>query len=157
MAKAPSGPTVPEAGVMAASPAMAPVAKPSALGLPFLIHSIKNPRQRRDAGRDLGDYNRHGRLPIGCQGTAAIEAEPPHPEHGRADEVHGHVVRGHGLLGIAGALADEDRGDQRGRSGGDVDDDAAGKVKNAHCTKVAALSPDHVRDGQINQNAPQPR
>ena len=41
MAKAPSGPTVPEAGVMAASPAMAPVAKPSALGLPFLIHSIK--------------------------------------------------------------------------------------------------------------------
>ncbi len=40
IAIAPIGPTVPEAGVIAASPAIAPVAKPRALGLPFLIHSI---------------------------------------------------------------------------------------------------------------------
>ena len=37
---APRGPTVPEAGVMAASPAMAPVAAPSMLGLPCFIHSM---------------------------------------------------------------------------------------------------------------------
>ena len=41
MTTAPNGPTQPAAGVMAASPAMAPVANPSALGLPFRIHSIK--------------------------------------------------------------------------------------------------------------------
>ena len=41
MTTAPRGPTQPEAGVMAANPAMAPVAKPRALGLPFLIHSMK--------------------------------------------------------------------------------------------------------------------
>ena len=37
-----------------------------------------------------------------------------------------------------------------------MDDDAAGKVEDAHGAQVAAFSPDHVRDGQINQNAPQP-
>ncbi len=36
----PIGPMQPEAGVTAARPAIAPVAQPSTLGLPCLIHSI---------------------------------------------------------------------------------------------------------------------
>ena len=40
MTRAPPGPTVPDAGVMATSPATAPVAIPSTLGLPWIIHSV---------------------------------------------------------------------------------------------------------------------
>ncbi len=40
MASAPTGPTNPNAGVMATSPATAPVTIPSALGLPRLDHSM---------------------------------------------------------------------------------------------------------------------
>ena len=39
MTKPPTGPMNPEAGVTAARPAMAPVARPSALGLPCCTHS----------------------------------------------------------------------------------------------------------------------
>ena len=40
MTKAPIGPTVPDAGVIAARPAIAPVANPTAVGLPYRIHSM---------------------------------------------------------------------------------------------------------------------
>src|SRR5215470_13761042 len=39
MAKAPTGPTKPEAGVMATSPATAPEQMPTTVGLPFSAHS----------------------------------------------------------------------------------------------------------------------
>ena len=39
IATPPSGPMKPDAGVTAARPAIAPVARPSALGLPCLTHS----------------------------------------------------------------------------------------------------------------------
>src|SRR3569833_3368162 len=40
MSSAPTGPTKPEAGVMATRPATAPEAMPSTLGLPWLSHSL---------------------------------------------------------------------------------------------------------------------
>ena len=39
MIKAPIGPAVPEAGVMATNPATAPVANPTAVGFPLRTHS----------------------------------------------------------------------------------------------------------------------
>ena len=94
-------------------------------------------------------------MAIGGQGTAAVKAEPTDPQHGGADEVHGHIVRGHQSFGRTLAFADEDRGDQGGCASGDVHDDAAGKVEDAHRAEEAGLAPNHMGDRHVDQQTPQ--
>jgi hypothetical protein len=68
-------------------------------------------------------------------------------------------VRRHGGFGIADALAEVDGGDQRGDTGGDVDDGAAGEVEAREAAaggvEQAADAPDHVGHGVVDEDRPE--
>ena len=91
----------PAAGVTVASPAMAPVAKPTLVGLPTLTRSISQPGQRGGAGGDMGVDDRGGRIVVGGQRRAAVEAEPADPQQRRAGHRQRRAVRQHQRLGKA--------------------------------------------------------
>ncbi len=98
MAKAPTGPTKPEAGVIATRPATAPEQMPITVGLPFSAHSTSIQVKRGNRGRDLGHQHRHAGLHPRRDGGAGVEAEPADPQQRGADEGQHHVVRRPGIL-----------------------------------------------------------
>src|SRR3974390_3151607 len=91
----PNGPTKPEAGVMATSPATAPEQMPITVGLPFMIHSTTIQAKPALLGPPLGHAGGWGR--VGCTdhhlarlrprapGRAGVEAEPADPQQRGAD------------------------------------------------------------------------
>ncbi len=64
------------------------------------------------------------------------------------------------FFGIADALAEVERADQRGDAGGDVNHGAAGKVEAGNPAvergvEESAFAPDHVRHGRIDDDGPE--
>ena len=127
----PIGPTQPQAGVMATRPAMAPEAAPSIVGVPRQIHSAKDQviAAAAVASSRVGEHlgREAGRFEVG----ADVEAEPADPQQRRADHHDRQVVRRHGRLAVADALAREERPDDAGDAGIDVHDRAAREVERA--------------------------
>ena len=114
----------------------------------------KHPAQRRRCRRGVGGDERKRRRFVGAQGTAGVEAEPPHPQQGSANNGKRQVVRRHVLTRKAAALAQHDGADQRGDAGADVNHGAAGKIQRSHGTDPAA-APYPVGQRVVNQGAPQ--
>ena len=137
---APSGPTVPEAGVIAARPAMAPVAKPRALGLPDLTFS-RNIQVRAAT---------HGEIWVTTIAMAACppaaRALPPlNPNHPTQSIAVPIIVRvrlcGSGkLVWVTLPCPEHYRRYQSGGTRRYVDDYSSGKVNHSHVSEVGTFS-----------------
>src|SRR6185437_6297864 len=86
-----------------------------------------HPSERAGGGAQVRDENGHRGRAVGRKRAAAVEAEPADPEHAGAQDGERHVVRRHGSVRKALALAQHQCGDERTRSGRHVHDDAACK------------------------------
>ena len=95
---APSGPALPLAGVIATSPATAPVATPRAEA--FLDHSIAIQVVAAAAAESVPEGI--AAVPL-RPARAGVEAEPADPEHARAHHGQGQVVGWHRSWGSPGA------------------------------------------------------
>ena len=71
MMSAAPGPTNPEAGVIEARPAIAPVTAPTMLGLPYFIHSMRIHTSAAVAADDMGDGHGHAGVAARRQRAAA--------------------------------------------------------------------------------------
>src|SRR2546425_2829910 len=76
------GPTYPEAGVMATSPATAPEAAPSTVGLPRLIHSVNIQPSAAAAAAVLVAVNALAARPLASRALPALN--PNHPTQSSA-------------------------------------------------------------------------
>src|SRR5438046_10380846 len=76
------GPTKPEAGVIATSPATAPDAAPSTVGLPRLIHSVNIQPTAAAAAPVLVAVNAHT---AGQLASSALHALKPYQPNPRSD------------------------------------------------------------------------
>src|ERR687887_2424071 len=74
-----SGPTYPEAGVIATSPATAPEAAPSTVGLPRLIHSVNIHPSAAAAAPVLVAVNALAARPFASSALPALK--PNQPNH----------------------------------------------------------------------------
>src|SRR5271169_4500179 len=81
MTRAGMGPTNPAAGVIATSPATAPEIAPSALGLPFLIHSAALQARAAVAAAKCVATNALDARPLEASALPALK--PNHPTHSR--------------------------------------------------------------------------
>src|SRR5262249_21369205 len=126
MQSAPSGPTKPDAGVMATRPATAPVQMPTTVGLPRIIHSTSiQVNAAAPVARALARLSLAALRPRPPR-RAGFEAEPAPPQQRGADEGEDHVV---GRAGVF-ALAEDEARHQPRHAGIDVHDRAAGEVEN---------------------------
>src|SRR5919108_4118360 len=76
-----TGPTKPEAGVMATSPATAPDAAPSTVGLPRLAHSVNIQPSAAAAAPVLVAVNALAASPLASSALPALK--PNQPNHSR--------------------------------------------------------------------------
>ena len=105
---------------------------------------------RRGVGGEQG-VDRHA---VGRQGAAGVEPEPAHPEEAGPQNRVGDVMGFHGDLAETFPGAD-DHGEGQGRvTRGDVHHSAAGEIQDAHDVQPAALAPDPVGQGVIDQGHP---
>ncbi len=111
----------------ATRPATAPEIRPSSEGLPFAAHSMNSQARAAAAVGDEGVHHRERGEAGGLEVRAGVEAEPAHPEQGRADHGQRQRVRRQGFLAVADALAEHDAAHQAGDAGIDVHDRAAAK------------------------------
>src|SRR5262250_1862429 len=86
----PTGPTKPEAGVMATRPATAPVQMPITVGLPRSIHSTSI---QVKAAVAVAMWVTSMAMPACAHRGAGVEAEPADPQQRGTDEGQHHVVR----------------------------------------------------------------
>src|SRR6266852_1758949 len=82
MMSADTGPTNPEAGVMATSPATAPEAAPSTVGLPRVIHSVNIQPSAAAAAAVLVARNALAASPLASSALPALN--PNQPNHSSA-------------------------------------------------------------------------
>src|SRR2546425_10340785 len=93
MTIADSGPTWPEAGVMATSPATAPEAAPSTVGLPRVAHSVNiQPGAAADAPV-LVARNALAARPVASSALPALKPNHPNPSNPAPIRVLGRVCR----------------------------------------------------------------
>src|SRR3546814_1414736 len=71
-----------------------------------------------------------------------------------ADACHGQAVRGHGLPGVADALAKNEAGHKCGDAGVDVHHRTTCEIERAHAEEDAVACPYHVRDREIDNRQP---
>src|SRR3546814_6435802 len=64
-----------------------------------------HPGKSRSRRGDKSVHHRKSGRAIGFERRTGIEAEPANPKQAGADACHGQAVRGHGLPGVADALA----------------------------------------------------
>src|ERR1700722_1116604 len=82
MTRAGMGPTNPAAGVIATSPATAPEIAPSALGLPFLIHSAALQLSAAAAAAKWVATNALAARPLEARALPALKPnQPTHNKH----------------------------------------------------------------------------
>src|SRR5262249_10260537 len=101
MQSEPSGPTKPDAGVMATRPAMAPVQMPTTVGLPRVIHSISI---QVNAAVAVAIWVTSMAMPAcmpAVTAGAGVEADPAAPQRRGADEGEHFVVVGAGFFALA--------------------------------------------------------
>lgn len=107
-----------------------------------------------------GDEGVDGEL-IGGESAAGVETEPSEPEESRADEGDGEVVREERFVAVADPFADEDRADEGGDSGADVDDRSSGEIEGGEDgVRVGGIEeaggrPDPMGEGAIDEGAPE--
>src|SRR3569832_1143417 len=77
MISAPTGPTKPEAGVMATRPATAPEAMPSTLGLPWLSHSLNIQARAAAAVAICETANTMPAVPLAATAEPALKPNQP--------------------------------------------------------------------------------
>ena len=104
-------------------------------------------RVRRDEGERGGA--------VGGERRARVEPEPPEPQEARAEEDVRDVVRDEGDPLEVLPRAEDLRGDERRGSGRHVDDRPAREVERAPRVEKAAGPPDPVRDGGVDEEAPE--
>ena len=154
------GPTKPDAGVMATSPATQPEMAPRALGLPLWIHSAAAHEMAAAAAAKCVATNALvARLPA-LSALPALKSEPSHPQQARPDEAEHDAMRQRRLLRISDSFSQVERAHQRGDSRGDVHHRAAGEIErreaSAQCgIQQPALAPHHVRHGRVHDQRPQ--
>src|SRR4029450_4053491 len=125
MQSEPTGPTKPDAGVMATRPAIAPVQMPTTVGLPRVIHSTSI---QVNAAADVAMCVTVMGMPACIPAATArpgVEPEPADPQQRSANEREHHVVVGAGVL----ALAQHEACHKPRYAGIDVHDGAAGEVE----------------------------
>ncbi len=88
---------------------------------------------RSEDGVDEGD----GGQRIGFEIGAGVEAEPAEPEQAGTDIGEDQVVRRDGFLEEGGARPEDQRGDEGGHTGIDVNHGTAGEVIGAHAEQQA--------------------
>src|SRR3546814_1634912 len=79
-----------------------------------------HPGKSRSRRGDKSVHHRKSGRAIGFERRTGIEAEPANPKQAGADACHGQTVRGHGLPGVADALAKNEAGHKCGDAGVDV-------------------------------------
>ena len=121
----PTGPTKPEAGVMATRPATAPEAMPITVGLPRCAHSTNIQVRPATAVAIWVTVIAMPACMPARDGRARVEAEPADPKQRRADEGEHHVVAGRRVA----ALAEHEGAHQAGDARIDVHDRAAGEIE----------------------------
>ena len=129
-------------------------------GFPFSQPLYEGPAQPASGPGKVGGGKGAGGQGAAIERAAGIEAEPADPEQSRANEREHDVVRWHRLMRKAAALAEDERADERGGAGADVDDGAAGKVEHGQMTaerpiEVTTFPPDHVRERAVNERQPE--
>ena len=145
---------------MATSPATAPEIAPSTLGLPFFIHSATiQPSVAAAAAKCVATKALVAR-PDAASALPALK--PNQPTHSRQApmKLSTRLCGFMASLGIADALAQIKRADQRRDARGDVHHRAAGEIEAGNFAaqervQQAALAPDHVRHREVDDERPQ--
>src|SRR6185437_7437608 len=152
IANAPTGPTKPDAGVIATSPATAPEQMPTTVGLPLSAHSTSIQVKPATAVAICVTIMA---IPA-C--IPALTAEPADPEQGSADKGEHHIVPGPPVV----AFAEHDGAHQPGHAGIDMHDGTAGEIENLDPGRAVAggedsvRTPDPMRNRRVDENGPQP-
>ena len=142
--------------MIATSPAIAPVATPSALGLPCAPHSSRVQVSAAAAVATCVTRIAMPAVAVGGKRAAGVEPEPADPEQSRADQREGHVVRRDRRVRITMAAADHERRREPGYPGVDVHHRAAREIQHAPVPhQCAGTAPDHVRQRRVNQSEPE--
>ena len=98
----------------------------------------------------------HGGRAVGPQGRAGVEAEPPEPEHARAEQHERDVGRGVGVvIDVALAAPEEEGPGEGGEAGRHVDDRAAREVLHAPLVQEALGVPGPVGQRRVDHQAEQ--
>src|ERR1700739_2662298 len=101
MANAPTGPTKPDAGVIATRPATAPEQMPITVGLPFSAHSTSiQVKPATAVAICVTSIAMPACIPA-VTAEPALKANPADPHQRGADEGQHHVVRRSGILAPA--------------------------------------------------------
>ncbi len=130
--------------------------RPDQAGLAIADQFHHRPGDGTGGCREMGHGHGHGGRTVRCERGAGVEAEPADPEHGCPDHGHARIVRGLDFVRKAAARPEHHGQDKCRDSCGNVDDDAAGEVDQAHLGKEAA-APDPVHDRRINDKHPDQR
>ncbi len=113
----------------------------------------EHPTQCGSSGSDLRGSHGHAGTVAGSYCGTSVEAEPAHPQQRGANHGQDQVVRRHGFLAVAHALAHHQRSHQTGDTGVDVHHGAASVVKHAVAAEEAA-TPHHVSDRGVHGQQP---
>ena len=154
MARAPMGPTKPDAGCDRRQARDGAGDNPDEGGFSVLDPIDKQPCQRGRGGRDVGHRHCHASVGVGRQGAAGVEAEPADPQHGRAGHRHAWAVRRPDICWKALAVAEHQRDDDRRHAGGLMHDKATGEVHHPKIGEPAA-APHPVCDRGVYDEKPQ--
>ena len=158
IASAPTGPTKPEAGVMATRPATAPEQMPTTVGLPRSTHSTNI---QVNAAIAVAIWVTVMAMPACMSAVTAEPAlKPNQPTHSSDApmKVRTTLWARTGVL----ALAEHEARNKPGDAGVDVNDCAAGEVEHLEpCVVVRGVqdavgAPHPMRDRRIDEDRPQP-
>ena len=100
----------------------------------------EHPRHRRRRGRNLRRRRRHARIIARRIGRAGIEAEPPNPQQGGADNAEHEIMRCHVFGAQTDALAEHETGDKPRGSRIQMHNGAARIIERAQRAEPAAAS-----------------
>src|SRR5262245_51657752 len=156
MTSAATGPTKPEAGVMDASPAIAPVTAPTMLGLPNFSPSMTIQTRAAVAVEICVTVMAMPASPPALSALPALKPDHPHPQQASASLGHPRCMRWLHLVGKAYARPEQDGEDKCGNSGSQVHHKAAGKIENAPLRKPAP-APNPMCDRHVDEKKPKER
>src|SRR5262249_17235556 len=149
----PSGPTKPDAGVMATRPATAPVQMPTTVGLPRIIHSTSIQVNAAVAVAMCVTVMAMPACMPALTAEPGVKPDTAAPQQRGPDEGEHHVVSRAGVF----ALAEDQARHQTRHAGIDVHDRAAGEVENLDPRvrvsggEESVRPPDPVRDRRIDE------
>ena len=135
------GVTKPAAGVIATSPATAPEAAPSTVGLPRELHSVNIQARAAAAAAVLVVMKAWAASPLAASALPALNPNQPNQSRLAPITVNGRLCGGIGWWPIPSALADDEGRRERGDARGDVHDGAAREVQRAQVARASRPCP----------------